>query len=241
MRKVLSAALLASLVTWNIKATATESAASAADDSRKIRVNVTIAEFDDQDRAELDREIGTSKVGGPVDDKIVQSLRERKLLRVLTSPTIRMPIASTATVSYEAGKGFDRAGNETPMTHEIEIASKVEPGNKQTIVTTIRYRETVGKSDRQRMSEIDTGVKSNDGETWVFHFSAYARPDDGSAKNSDAHAGGGRLLFVKATIVEAKASVSNASATRRPSPASSPAATTTAPREVTRKPAPRSR
>ncbi|HUY90854.1 MAG TPA: hypothetical protein VMV10_19115 [Pirellulales bacterium] len=184
-------------------------------------MNVKIAEFDEHDRAEIDRALGISKSYGiAADDKVVHSLEERKLLQVTTSPTIRTPNGSKASVSYEAGQGLDRRDDAKPITHEIEIAPTIVSGNEPKIVTEIRYRETTGKGDSQRTREIQTGAKLKPGDTLAFHFSPQP---SAHGKNAQAASGVGKLLFVKATIVKPKPAAGEAKPNPRVSYRKSPA------------------
>lgn len=201
MREALSAALAAAVAGWAVGAMAAEPARKPAAEPPQVQVNLKIAEFDEKDRPEIDRAIRTSRgLAGGIDEKTVRSLEERKLLRAVTSPTIRTPSGSTASVSYEHGEGRGRNGKIQPVTHEIAVTPQVVSGNEPTIVANIRCRETIGKGDEQSMKEIDTGAKFKPGETFAIHFNH--RPL--AASENVPGAGVGNLLFVTATIQKPK-------------------------------------
>lgn len=200
MRIALRAALAPAIASWTIGALAAEPATKPAAESPQIQVNVKIAEFDEKDRAEIDRVLRTSKGFAALDEKSLRSLEENKLLRVVTSPTIRTPSGSTASISYEHGEGRDRNGKTQPVTHDITVTPHVEPGVEPTILAEIRCRETVGTGLEQHAIEIDTGAKLKPDEAFAIHFCL--RP---SATPANAPAASvGKLLFVTATIVESK-------------------------------------
>lgn len=200
MRIALHTTLAAAIVNSMIGALAAESVVKPAAESPQVQVNVRIAEFDEKDRAEIDRMLGTSKGMAGLDEKAVRSLEEKKLLRVVTSPAIRTASGSTASVSYEHGEGRDRSGKIQPVMHDITVTPRVEPGVDPIILAEIRCRETVGTGVGAHRIEIDTGTKLKPDETFAIHF--YLRPPVAPA-NAPA-AGVGKLLLVTATIVESK-------------------------------------
>lgn len=200
MRIALSTALAAAIAGWTSGAVAAAPATKSAAESPQVQVNVKIAEFDEKDRAEIDRTLGTSKGFVALDEKALRSLEEKKLLRVVTSPTIRTPSGNTASISYEHGEGRDRNGNIQPVTHDITLTPRVEPGIEPTILAEIRCRETVGTGVGEHRIEIDTGAKLKSNETFASHF--YLRPS--AAPENAPAAGVGKLLLVTPTIVEPK-------------------------------------
>jgi hypothetical protein len=200
MRTALHTTLAAAIASWTIGAMAAEPVVKPAAEAPQVRVNVRIAEFDEKDRAEIDRVLGTSKGFAGLDEKALRSFEEKKLLRVVTSPAFRTPSGSTASISYEHGEGRDRNGKIQPVMHDITVMPHVEPGIEPTILAEIRCRETVGTGAGQNSTGIDTGAKLKPGETFAIHF--YRRP---SAAPANAPAAGvGKLLFVTATIVGPK-------------------------------------
>ena len=200
MRIAIRAALAAAVAGWTISAKAADPATTPAAESPQVQVNIRIAEFNEKDRAEIDRMLGTSKGFAGLHENALRSLEEKKLLRVVTSPTIRTPSGSTASISYEHGEGRDRNGKIQPVTHDITVTPRVEPGSEPTILAEIRCRETVGTGVEQNRIEIDTGAKLKPDETFAIHF--YLRTSAAPA-NSPA-AGVSKLLLVTATIVEPK-------------------------------------
>ncbi|HXT59924.1 MAG TPA: hypothetical protein VN699_14900 [Pirellulales bacterium] len=168
-----------------------------------VRVSVTIVEFDEQDRAEIEKALGISAKLlqiGALDDKILKSLTERKLLRTASAPTIATSSGNTANVSYESGQGLDRQGNTKPITREIEITPIIDPRKQETILIDIRYRETTGAGPQRRVKEIDTGARLKPGETLL----ACRMPLGMKANTSDSVRDPGQLVLVKASIDPAK-------------------------------------
>lgn len=164
----------------------------------QVRLAITIVEASEQERHEIERTLGfTSKrvvLFQALDEKLVESLKERKLLRVLTAPTITTQSGVRASVSYEAGQGPDRQGRVKPVTRELEVSPRVEQG--KAIATEIRYRETTGDGDHRRTSEIDTGGRVKVGELCVVSCLPLG-PNE--AKN-----GNYKLILLKASIEDSK-------------------------------------
>ncbi|HEV7224029.1 MAG TPA: hypothetical protein VGN42_15070 [Pirellulales bacterium] len=135
-----------------------------------------------------------------MDDKILESLTERKLLRTVSSPTIATPSGNTASVSYESGQGLDRQGNAMPTMREIEITPTINPAEEKMIVVELRYRETTGAGPQRRMKEIDTGARLKPGETRL----ACRMPLGMAAKIARSEGDASKLILLKASIDPAK-------------------------------------
>lgn len=198
MPSAFRAVLIAIVAAQNAGALADEIAAKLPADAPLVQVHVTLAEFDEKDRAEIDR---ACKDGSHQDEEMIRALEKRKLLRVVASPTIEMPSGVTATISHKCGRGLDLRGRIEPTTLDIEISTRVELRPEQWVVISNRCRETTGKGKSQRKREFVIGAggslqpgKSSECLFW----------DLGDDPESVPEIGGGKLLLVETALVEPK-------------------------------------
>lgn len=208
MRIALRTTLAAAIASWTIGAIAADPAAKPAAEPPQVQVEVVLAEFDEVDRAEIDRAIGRQPgihdgQVQAVDCKQIRSLEERKLLRVIATPKIRMASGSTASVSFEHGEGLDRQNKVKPVHIEIEVEAipNFKAEEQPTIAGVVRYSETTGNDNWRRLKGIDTGVESKAGETCALHFKPRSQAPAKAGQPAKSLI---KMLFVTTTIVEPK-------------------------------------
>lgn len=199
---------LAAVASWTFNAAAAEDAPKPAAEPPQVQVELVLAEFDEADRVEIDQALGRpakQHEGLPaiVDPKAVRSLEERKLLRTVAAPKIRMASGNTASVSFEHGEGLDGQNKVKPVTVEIEVEAiaKFEPGKEPTIAGSVRYTETTGKDDWRRLKQIDAGMEAKAGETCALHFTPRIQAPAKAGQPAKTLV---KMLLVKTTIVEPK-------------------------------------
>lgn len=202
MRTALHTTLAAAIASWTIGAMAAEPIVKPAAEPPQVQVEIVLAEFYESDRAEIDRALGRQPgihdgQVQAVDGKQIRSLEDRKLLREIAAPKIRMASGSTASVSFEHGEGLDGQNKVKPVNIEIEVEAipNFKPGKQPTIAGVVRYNETTGNDDWRRLKGIDTGVETNAGETCALLFTPRSQAP---AKCLI------KMLFVTTTIVEPK-------------------------------------